>query len=798
MTPLRAAAVLSVVLLLLVSVASAQEAERPTYALGDRWIRSDGVYELVRIERDRYVFAARPGDEIHLSKSLGLLRLERNGAVFEFAPPPEPVWPLRVGRIGSVVGTWRTPRDANLSKKFTWSVDRYEDVKVAGTTLKAFLVTVQITDPVPGIGSRRWEREIRLWYAPEARHYVKVESDALGPMLNFAVVSLDRPSPLAIKVEQPASETRFPTEDATITGRALSGSGVDRVTVSVNGVEIARRDYRQRPKEALFRLPVRLGPGRNVVLVTASAGGDTTQQALTLFHDRPAPVTAPAPPAPPPANAPSARPAPPPAATPALEVKVASPADQARVQQDSVVLAGIVAGGKGVSRVVVTVNGAEVSTVDERAPRPAVALNVAVKLREGANTLVVTATDAEGRAQQEVRTVHYEPVVPLGVAVRYPEDRARLADASSVVVATVASSKGVARVSVTLNGAEVAVPAPPEVPARGLPRSLSLTVPLTLREGTNVIVITAAEADGTLRQELRTVTYQPPQIAAPASPQAPAAPPRPEPDRWAVVIGIGSHDSADIPRLRFAVPDAEAVYQALVGMAGFKKEHVLLLTDKTERKPTLKNIKWALGTFLSRSAKKDDTVMIFFAGHGAPEVDQRGLERDGLAKYLVPSDADPDDLYSSALPMDELQTIFGRIEAERVVALLDACYSGAAGGRTFASKKTRAGHVDDVFLERLTRAKGRAILTAARPAEVSVELPELGHGIFTYYVVQGLKGAGDLNRDGIVSLQELYEYVEQQVARKSRAAGGNQHPVMKGELEGALPLVRLGPPAGKK
>jgi uncharacterized caspase-like protein len=99
--------------------------------------------------------------------------------------------------------------------------------------------------------------------------------------------------------------------------------------------------------------------------------------------------------------------------------------------------------------------------------------------------------------------------------------------------------------------------------------------------------------------------------------------------------------------------------------------------------------------------------------------------------------------------------------------------------------------VDDLFLERLTRSKGRVIITASRPTEVSLELPELGHGIFTYYLSQGLKGAADLNRDGIVSLQELYEYLEQQVSRKARAVGGNQHPVMKGEVEGVLPLLKV-------
>ncbi|HYL80221.1 MAG TPA: caspase family protein, partial [Candidatus Acidoferrum sp.] len=308
------------------------------------------------------------------------------------------------------------------------------------------------------------------------------------------------------------------------------------------------------------------------------------------------------------------------------------------------------------------------------------------------------------------------------------------------------------------------------------------------REGPNTIVVTASEPDGTVQQELRTIFFDKPKVAVVAPPPPPAPPAR---TSYAVVVGVGRYESPGVPRLRYTVPDAEAIYQALTGPAGFNPEHVLLLTDKTERKPTLRNLKWALGTFLARSAQKDDTVLIFFAGHGAPEIDQRGIERDGLAKYLIPSDADPDDLYSSALPMDELQTIFGRIEAERVVVFLDTCYSGAAGGRTFVAKKTRATTVDDLFLERLTRSKGRAIITASRTNEVSLEVAEYGHGLFTHFLLQGLEGAADLNRDGIVTLQELYEYVEQQVSQKARAVGGNQHPVMKGELEGVLPLLKV-------
>jgi uncharacterized caspase-like protein len=253
-------------------------------------------------------------------------------------------------------------------------------------------------------------------------------------------------------------------------------------------------------------------------------------------------------------------------------------------------------------------------------------------------------------------------------------------------------------------------------------RSYSIRAPAALHAGENVIEITAVDRAGNGAQLVRTVKRP----AAVASPRP--SPPEPQHDQWAVVIGIGAYENSGIPRLRYAVADAEAVYRTLIGPAGFKKDNVVLLTDRSERKPTLKNIKWALGTFLARVAKRDDTVIIYFAGHGAPEVDPRGIERDGLAKYLIPQDSDPDDLFSTALPMDDLQTIFGRIEADRVIAFLDACYSGGAGGRTFAAKKTRAGAVDDLFLERLTRSKGRAIITASRPAEVSIELPISGTG----------------------------------------------------------------------
>jgi uncharacterized caspase-like protein len=159
------------------------------------------------------------------------------------------------------------------------------------------------------------------------------------------------------------------------------------------------------------------------------------------------------------------------------------------------------------------------------------------------------------------------------------------------------------------------------------------------------------------------------------------------------------------------------------------KDHIWLLLDE---EASLDKLKTTLGTVLRRHAGKDDTVIIFLAGHGATETDASSPDGDGLEKYILPYNADPKDLYSTAMPMSEVARIFQRISSERLVFIGDTCYSGASGGRTILGGGTRA-HVSGAFLERLSQGKGRVILTASDANEVSVEKEELKHGVFTYY-----------------------------------------------------------------
>lgn len=623
---LRAAA-LAFTLVLASAQAAAQgpPAHRPHYALGEQWLLRDGVYELTKIEKDRYVWTSSPGRQIHLTKDLGLASVLKDRVwEWDVHPVPSISWPLETGKWGVLHRATLRMRSqpSGIPVRLGWRVNTYEDVRVVGGVFKAFPIVYSAefdsADPLRGglqiPGAQSWQ--VTAWYAPEARRIVKIQSASIDA-LNFEVISLDRPA-----------------------------------------------------------------------VATA------------------------------PATPPAAAPATPPPAGPIAPPPAATPPPAARPQAVPL------------------------------APAPAA-----------------------------------PPISSLAIQWSHPEERAKTTDESSVAAAVATANQGISEVSVILNGAQVF-----QQRERTPKKSVAIAAPLKLREGANTIVVRATAADGLVQQEVRTVTYErPPPPAGPTPPRVATSR-----ERWAVVIGVGRYISADIPGLRYSVADAEAFAQFLIERGGFKKDNVLLLTDKTDKKPTLRDMKWALGTFLARSAKKEDLVIIFYAGHGAPEIDPRGSEPDGLAKYLVPIDADPNDLYATALPMDELSIIFDRIEAERVVVFLDACYSGAAGGRTFASKRTRALRVDDVFLDRLARSRGRAIVTASRASEVSLELAELGHGLFTHYLLQGLRGAADLDRDGVVGLGELYTYLEQQVTQKSRSVGGNQHPVLRGDMEGALPLVKVG------
>ena len=250
---------------------------------------------------------------------------------------------------------------------------------------------------------------------------------------------------------------------------------------------------------------------------------------------------------------------------------------------------------------------------------------------------------------------------------------------------------------------------------------------------------------------------------------------RPQGRVWVAAVGISKYVDKRVKNLDFARDDAVAVL-AYYRQFGLPETQLIPLLDE---QATLSNIKRNLGTELvNRATNPDDTVILYFAGHGERESDRGSIDSDGYSKYLLPYDADTSDLFSSALSMEELTRILQRLRPERVVLIIDSCFSGAAGGRTlFEPGVTGRAPMTDEFLARMaTAGRGRVILTASSGQEVAQEGVEWHHGVFTHYLLEALQGDADFDGDGRVDIDEIYTYVAKKVAA---ATNGRQTPMKK-------------------
>ena len=259
---------------------------------------------------------------------------------------------------------------------------------------------------------------------------------------------------------------------------------------------------------------------------------------------------------------------------------------------------------------------------------------------------------------------------------------------------------------------------------------------------------------------------------------------------WVIAIGVSKYQDPAIPSLRYADADAQEVYKYFRDTFGLPDSQIFL---RVNEQATLREVKSLLGTqIVARASDSRDTVILYFAGHGMRERFTGSLDADGLSKYFLPYDASRADLYSTALDMDEVTHILRRLAPERVIVLLDSCFSGAAGGRSPFDPAAEGGRtpITSEFLDRMAQGKGRVVLTASGPEESAQESASFGHGVFTYYLLDGLRGAADFSKDGEIDVHEIYRYVSDQVVRATK---GRQNPKLKEpDLVGRILLGRSG------
>ncbi|HEX4947581.1 MAG TPA: tetratricopeptide repeat protein [Blastocatellia bacterium] len=250
---------------------------------------------------------------------------------------------------------------------------------------------------------------------------------------------------------------------------------------------------------------------------------------------------------------------------------------------------------------------------------------------------------------------------------------------------------------------------------------------------------------------------------------------------WAVVIGVSSYRNlSKDQQLQYAHRDAQdfAAFLRSPNGGGFPANQVSVLLNQDA---TVSAMRSALGTALPRSVEPDDVVVIFFAGHGVVEGD-----RDG---YLLAHDSDPQNLYATAMPIAELDRIVTeRIKARSVILIADACHAGKLG---WASRSAETQAMVNRYMEEVGKTgQGVLRILGSRADQRSYEGEHWGggHGVFTHFLLKGLKGEADKDKDGFVRAAEVLDYLSEMVPKETKAL---QHPRAAGSIDPRLPLAVL-------
>src|SRR3990172_6363017 len=228
---------------------------------------------------------------------------------------------------------------------------------------------------------------------------------------------------------------------------------------------------------------------------------------------------------------------------------------------------------------------------------------------------------------------------------------------------------------------------------------------------------------------------------------------------YAIVIGIEQYRQK-LPKADFATHDAQTMTDYLTRVMGYPEENVVtLLNDRA----TKSDFEKYFGKWLSNNVEKGGSVFVYYSGHGAPNT------KTGDA-YLVPYDGDPAFIDETGYSLNKLYEQLGKLEAKEIVVALDSCFSGA-GGRSVIAKGARPLVMS---VDGLQIPKNIAVLSASSGDQISSTYEEKGHGLFTYFMIKGIKGEGDINGDGTVEIGELFNYIKPQVERIARKVYNNE------------------------
>lgn len=229
---------------------------------------------------------------------------------------------------------------------------------------------------------------------------------------------------------------------------------------------------------------------------------------------------------------------------------------------------------------------------------------------------------------------------------------------------------------------------------------------------------------------------------------------------YAIVIGVEAYRQ-NLPKADFAVSDARTISAYLTKVLGYPEENVVtLVNDRALQSDLTKYFeKW-----LPNNVEKNSTVFVYYSGHGAPN------PKTGDA-YLVPYDGDPSFIDETGYSLKRMYAALGKLPAKEVIVALDSCFSGA-GGRSVIAKGSRPLVMN--LQSNVVIPKNMTVLSASSGDQTSSTYDEKGHGLFTYFLLKGIKNEDVVKTEGGLEIRDLYNYIKPQVESIARKKFNNE------------------------
>ena len=234
---------------------------------------------------------------------------------------------------------------------------------------------------------------------------------------------------------------------------------------------------------------------------------------------------------------------------------------------------------------------------------------------------------------------------------------------------------------------------------------------------------------------------------------------------YILAVGINQYKNPRL-NLNYAKPDAQSFIEVMDERSKNLFNHIELHTlydDEASRVNILKSLE-----DLSKKIHPEDVFIFYYAGHGSMVEDRF---------FLIPTESlrlyDLAALQKEALEASVLQEKFKSIKALKQLIVMDACQSGGS-----VELLANRGAAEEKAIAQLSRSAGIHVMASAGSEQFATEFAELGHGLFTYVLIQALSGEADgAPRDGKVTIYELKSYIDDQVPEMTKKLKGKpQYP----------------------